>query len=163
MHQVPQSLATCLCSLGAAGAKTQRERKVRVLQAYYTPLAQYDDYALCNPASKGGKGPWDEMLSYLQNSFSAEHIQESGISLNNIVKAYPNPTSDKITLAWDYSCAGQGNVQLFDLTGRLVLRSEFNCNSGRCELSMHNFPSGLYTYKLSIGAAMYTGKLIKHD
>jgi len=137
--------------------------KARVLQSYYMPLAQYDDYALCNPASKGGKGPWDDMLSYLQNSFSAKYNQESGKSLNNIVKAYPNPTNDIINIAWDFSCAGQGNVELFDITGRQVLRREFNCNSGRCELSMHNFPSGLYTYKLSVGAAMYTGKLSKHD
>jgi len=81
----------------------------------------------------------------------------------NIVKAYPNPTNDIFNIAWDFSCAGQGNVELFDITGRLVLQKEFNCNSGRCELSMHNFPSGLYTYKLSVGAAMYTGKLSKHD
>jgi len=110
-----------------------------------------------------GKGPWDDMLRYLQNSFSAKHNQESGNSWNNLVKAYPNPTNDIFNIAWDFSCAGQGNVELFDITGRLVLQKEFNCNSGRCELSMCNFPSGLYTYKLSLGAAMYTGKLSKHD
>ena len=81
-----------------------------------------------------------------------------------IQKAYPNPTSDIINLEMGYIGEGIAQIQIMDLTGRVVYSSQQNLQEGfnTVELDVHTLSSGLYIVKIkdaNKGEAMI--KLIK--
>ncbi|NKI30814.1 reprolysin-like metallopeptidase [Croceivirga thetidis] len=72
----------------------------------------------------------------------------------------PNPTQDQVTLFLnDFS--GELNVQLFSYDGRLIKSDNRNISSGRLDVQLNDFPSGLYLLKLSGNRISETFKILK--
>lgn len=72
------------------------------------------------------------------------------------VIAYPNPSSDEFTI--QTSRKGAANVQVFDMTGRLIENRQSNSNS---VLVGRDYASGVYNVIVSQGGKSKTLKVIK--
>ncbi len=96
-------------------------------------------------------------------------IIEARISLvkNNEIKSiklYPSPTSDLITLDIDIKQSGNYHLQLFDLSGNMLLNENFKLNSGKSlkQVSLQNLSAGMYLIGLSSDKnEVYSGKILK--
>ena len=71
------------------------------------------------------------------------------------LKIFPNPTSSGyVTLKT--SVSGIKNVELFDLSGKIVLKTSLNTNT----LNVDSVSPGVYFIKLSVNGVVETSKLI---
>ena len=71
------------------------------------------------------------------------------------LKIFPNPVfSDYVTLKT--SISGIKNVELFDLNGKIVLKTSINTNN----LNVSSISAGVYFIKLSVNGVSETSKLI---
>ena len=71
------------------------------------------------------------------------------------LKIFPNPTSSGyVTLKT--SVSGIKNVELFDLSGKIVLKTSLNANT----LNVDSVSPGVYFIKLSVNGVVETSKLI---
>ena len=79
------------------------------------------------------------------------------------LKAYPNPTRDNTNLTFELANSGKVNVQVYSITGRLVLSKEVYMNEGTQDISLDSsdLPIGTYIVKLSSGKQSDTAKFIK--
>lgn len=66
---------------------------------------------------------------------------------NNTTIAYPNPATDVLTIE---TSAGEGSIELVDLTGRVVKTAVINSNLTRIDVS--DLSNGMYVYRVN-GAA----------
>jgi hypothetical protein len=74
----------------------------------------------------------------------------------NKIKIYPNPSHDKIVFV--SNIYEQGNIHLFDLTGKLLLSK--NSNNKIEQLDLSSFPAGLYFISIETNKGITTLKLI---
>ena len=67
-----------------------------------------------------------------------------------IQKAYPNPSSDYITLEIEHFTEGVAQIEIMDLTGRIVQRTKHNLldNVNKIELDVNTISSGLYIVRI---------------
>jgi len=79
------------------------------------------------------------------------------------LKAYPNPTRDNTNLTFELANSGKVTVQVYAITGRLVLSKEVYMNEGTQDISLDSsdLPNGTYIVKLSSGKQTDTAKFIK--
>jgi hypothetical protein len=106
-----------------------------------------------------GRGIWrtTQFLSTENNAGpSAEQFQTK-------LKAYPNPTRDNTNLTFELANSGKVLVQVYSITGRLVLSKEEFMNDGKQDISLDSsdLPNGTYIVKLSSGKQTDTAKFIK--
>ena len=69
--------------------------------------------------------------------------------MDNIdIKAYPNPTSDKLIIEISESAFAPKKWALYDNIGRKVKEQEINGNGNTYQLSLEGVPEGLYLLRL---------------
>lgn len=93
--------------------------------------------------------PLNEELSTTQNSL-------------NQIKAFPNPTSDILTL--DYGNISIQNIQIIDASGRVIHQlNDVASDNNRVEIThLQGLSTGLYFIKvLSVEQESFTIKIIK--
>jgi len=73
-----------------------------------------------------------------------------------ILKVYPNPASDLITVQL-FNSDKSGTIELFDNTGKKVI-SEIVRNTK--QLDINHIPPGLYIYRIKLNQEIKTGKII---
>ncbi len=88
-----------------------------------------------------GNSVEDSMIVNVKNSVGIS------ISKNEIIKVYPNPTSDFIHIK--KSTAKSNRVQLVDLTGRVL--QEVVLDGLYTTIDIQNYPSGMYLLKFDDG------------
>lgn len=81
---------------------------------------------------------------------------EEGDALNDVV-AYPNPTDSKITIECNVPAT---YYELFDLTGQLLMKEEFNSSAFVLDLSF--FKSGMYFISVGDGSKEVHRTIIKN-
>jgi len=69
---------------------------------------------------------------------------ETSISLKHTV--YPNPVRDHLTLQIDVSQINQLSLELYDLTGKMVLRKRIN--NGNTPINMKNLNPAIYFLRI---------------
>jgi photosystem II stability/assembly factor-like uncharacterized protein len=79
------------------------------------------------------------------------------------LKAYPNPTRDNTNLTFELANSGKVLVQVYSITGRLVLSKEAYMNEGTQDISLDSsdLPNGTYIVKFTSGKQSDTAKFIK--
>ena len=83
------------------------------------------------------------------------------------VKAYPNPTTDQVNIAYELTQTAPVTVEIFDLTGRRVAQfNEGNQSPGAYTIrwdgtngSGQKADSGMYVYRLTAGSGLTSGLL----
>ncbi len=71
-------------------------------------------------------------------------------SASSSVSVYPNPTTGQFTLRFDATAAGEAQVVLTDLTGRVLVERAWTVGDGRNELSvsLEGYAAGLYLLRV---------------
>lgn len=103
--------------------------------------------------------PWMGMEMYIgthgRGYFKSSTLLSSTKKINRaqlVLNAYPNPATDKATLAFQAPKSGSATVSVIGLDGREVFNKQFAVNSGKNELSINteNYTSGYYFVKVTL-------------
>lgn len=87
----------------------------------------------------------------------AWHGQQRGCEVSALaVTVSPNPTSGSVTIEAN---ADEGEVTIFDLTGRQITTVELH--DGRAMLDTSNFTQGMYTARITSDRGVSIVKLVK--
>lgn len=87
-------------------------------------------------------------------------VLSEGLLEQKAIKLFPNPVQTELTvLLSELFEPGYGEVFLYDLKGRLLLRQ--NVHTVRTILQLDSFVSGVYLLKLVFGSRQFTWKFIK--
>jgi hypothetical protein len=136
--------------------------KARVLYAYYEPIVDYDDYATCNPQNKNGNALFNDLLIFLNNPNSNENKEVvTGVQQYEQYKVYPIPTTEQLTIEYDFVGDGDAEVILIDLLGREVLRTTLKNSNTKVLIPVGHLNTGIYMFNISVGTEKYTGKILK--
>lgn len=77
---------------------------------------------------------------------------------------YPNPAREKLTIKFSSESALGPEIQIIDLTGKVVLKVEEELNREdklfRTEVELNDLKSGIYFVKVIQAKKIYTMKLI---
>lgn len=74
------------------------------------------------------------------------------------ISLYPNPVTEKLTV--DAGAVVKANVQLMDLSGRIVLTAKMN--QSQLVLDLSTLADGVYMIKFQHGSKVITRKIVKH-
>lgn len=137
--------------------------KARVLQAYYSPLQDYDDYVLCNAANKEGSGLFDDLMQFLSGGAKdTSRAQTSGMSkMQNTLEVFPNPTTGAVQFRFVEAPDCTIVCKLTDILGREVYRGQHPPGSRIFQVNLSGFPSELYFYRVDGVSGSYFGKIEK--
>ena len=111
----------------------------------------------------------DESLSSFAQKLTENNLEAVYPELKNILnqevthKAYPNPFSDNLTIEYQSGSSNMLNVQLLDITGKVLYNNNFKTSQGVNEFNIQvdrNY-SGIMIYKLTEGNSIATGRVIK--
>ncbi len=70
---------------------------------------------------------------------------------NDFVLAFPNPTTDMLYLQMNEVSAGDTQVRIFDLSGKMVKQQQFNYSGSQLAVNMGDMPGGLYLIAVENG------------
>ena len=106
---------------------------------------------------------WDSSLgewtSDYQSTFaySSQNVTAVNQIDAGLVNVYPNPFSEYVSVSFpgNYS---QVSFELFDMQGRKIMSKQISSNA---KVSMEEFGSGMYLYKLNMDGKVQSGKLVK--
>jgi hypothetical protein len=76
------------------------------------------------------------------------------------VDAYPNPFADQLTVLIESDESGEANIQLLDLSNRVVFEAVIPTNKSQ-EIE-RNFAIGLYLLRARVGSSVQTVKIARH-
>ncbi len=84
------------------------------------------------------------------------------ISKNTGVSIYPNPTKNKLNIAWENQSANEANVIVTDVTGREVFHTSliFTGTSGQSQVNLGDLKSGIYFITVKSENLNYSSKLV---
>jgi hypothetical protein len=78
------------------------------------------------------------------------------------IKVIPNPVENEFSLEIDNAFIGnQGSLSIYNMSGTLVMRKEYDVLSNQVNLQFADNASGIYVYKFKINDQVFTGKFVK--
>jgi len=97
----------------------------------------------------------------ITNTFQTEFVETLSVESFEAVNftIYPNPAKDEVTIQLVNSSFGIGNVNIFDLQGKVILNA-IKLEGQTSTIDVSNLESGLYFVKLTIGNTAAVRKLI---
>ena len=133
-------------------------------EPYKMRRAHDGGYLIVGRSSRQGVGGWfvktDSLGFALPNGGDTlYHIGIGAQAKQNIgFKVYPNPTSDKVNIVFEEIPNGKMQIQIFDITGRLVGSKEIN-NQSNITFYLNDLKKGVYI--LNIKSEQAWSKSIK--
>ena len=81
---------------------------------------------------------------------------------NGQLTVYPNPAHDKVTVSIDVKEAAQLNLQLRDMSGRVILSKDHDGSAGlnTYDIELKNFAKGIYTLEVQSGSESWKRKVV---
>lgn len=83
-----------------------------------------------------------------------------GVTQRLELSVYPNPTSQVVHIATDVQSSNRIDLQLFDLSGRLIIAQ--NIATENAELDLSSLPAGAYVLQCKLEGLSATTTIIKH-
>lgn len=77
---------------------------------------------------------------------SSQSVEETNVAL----RGYPNPAKDIFTISFDNN-VGSGDLMITNNLGEVVLVNKLNGQSGKVQLDLTSFSSGIYFYQIRNG------------
>ncbi|HCS20613.1 MAG TPA: hypothetical protein DIW47_08635, partial [Bacteroidetes bacterium] len=79
-----------------------------------------------------------------------------------LMGAYPNPAKDFTNISYTIMEQATVSVNVFDLTGRVILNSSQPLSAGthNIKVSLKDIPAGNYYYTITTGDARLTSKFV---
>lgn len=129
--------------------------RMRVIIEYTHPSELHGD-GPCTPDHNSGWGETEDYTVIVDNTASVTDVAFEGFNL------YPNPSNGNFNLQFDTVSSDDVQLQLFDLTGRLVQEVSYKNVKARFSenISFNNASKGLYLLKIKNGTTQTTRKLI---
>ncbi len=95
-----------------------------------------------------GRGVWDFEIE--KPAVGIEDETHNNLSLT----LYPNPASEDLIIEFDSETNTLVQIEIIDLSGRVVLRSSHNSNSGtqQVEVNVSELTAGIYIAQISVGS-----------
>jgi len=114
------------------------------IKQYMLENSWTDTFTGSIPNNTWGSGKIDaqKTMKAIENSFGIESIHN-----NDIVSIFPNPSNGKFTLKLKDETIK--NIQIFDITGKLVYSEQIINNETQKEINLSNMTSGIYLLKLT--------------
>jgi hypothetical protein len=75
------------------------------------------------------------------------------------IKVYPNPAKDYIYVDIEATNFDKGEIELFDMQGKLLKRAKLNAKQGN-RVDISNLNAGAYSYNVSLNGKTISGKII---
>lgn len=79
---------------------------------------------------------------------------------NSLYSLYPNPSLGKVLISFSEKNFGNAEIQIIDVTGRVVLKNKLFVIDQEIDLSF--LTNGVYVVKISVGGVYKDSKLIKY-
>ena len=94
-------------------------------------------------------------------------INDVGISENNnasLLSVYPNPTTNKFTLEFNFVKAGPMKISVMNISGQVVYIEEVNAPAGnyKKEINLSENANGIYSLQVITNDAVITKKVVKN-
>lgn len=97
-------------------------------------------------------------IRYKDLALSVDPIQPR----SEVIKAYPVPVSDMLTLSVENTSTQQVDVELFTVLGQMIFHKQF-ANNGLLQIPVSAYPDGTYTVMIRQGTHTYARNiLVKH-
>ncbi|MBC8645118.1 T9SS type A sorting domain-containing protein [Flavobacterium lindanitolerans] len=90
---------------------------------------------------------------------SSEILKNKEISDINIM-LYPNPSSSVVNIESEHDLSSF-NAKIIDVTGRLILKNNYELSGYSTQLNISDLPTGIYTIIIENGQDKIIKKLIK--
>jgi len=139
-------------------------------EPYKMRRAHDGGYLIVGRSYRSGVGGW--FVKTDSNGFALPnggdtlyHIgfEEKGILKTIDIIAYPNPTSDFISLQFDKLVVGEIEVSVFDFSGRLLFNKKY-ANRKTIKLNLTSLAKGIYLINISINnGSKLAVKVIKNN
>jgi hypothetical protein len=136
-----------------------RESSSSVIQTYYEPALDYNDYTICNPQNKNGASLFGDLLQFLSDPKSPQSETNRGALQHDDYKIYPVPSSETITIQYDFAGNEDATMKLYDILGREIETIQLRNANTLVSFSVLTIPNGVYTYKIKVGKKTKTGKI----
>ena len=118
-------------------------------------ISQIEEYKNSSTISAAGSSFQNDEISinwtlgdtlYILSEDNISEVSPEIIDLNFIVRAYPNPTKDKLIISQEDENVELLNVIIYDLNGKKLLQKSMNLS--KTEISLKYLPSALYEIKI---------------
>ncbi len=76
------------------------------------------------------------------------YIPSESASLENEYTVYPNPAKTQLFITGSFTEVDYMNIEIFDISGRLLLQKTTSGNSGIFEIRLDDLAVGTYTYRI---------------
>jgi hypothetical protein len=106
---------------------------------------------------------WGIDLDMVIGAFVVNFATNVEADLISGVAVFPNPVENQFNLAYNTKVGGKVNIEVIDATGRVIRVINEGSKAAGTYVSTIEFDgmaSGLYTYRLTVGANQTTGKFI---
>jgi hypothetical protein len=97
------------------------------------------------------------VIKFMPNGFIGLINIETGEK--ETIKVYPNPAKDFVYVDIEASNFEKGEVELFDMQGKLVKKAKLSAKQGN-RVDVSNLNAGAYTYNVSLNGKTISGKVI---
>ncbi|MFN8155560.1 MAG: T9SS type A sorting domain-containing protein [Bacteroidia bacterium] len=106
--------------------------------------------------------PTKRYYSQLSNISASNGLRTGDEMAENGFSVYPNPANDIVHLRLNNQQATNGQLTIYDLSGRLVLTENLEMTAGLQEVtvSVSELSEGTYIVRLNTGESTQTGKII---
>lgn len=84
-------------------------------------------------------------------------LGNSEVSLNQAISIYPNPAKNEVFLRSSRNISENGNVEVFDNSGKLVSQQKMSATNS---INIQKLPNGIYTVKVTVSGEQHCSRLI---
>ena len=103
--------------------------------------------------------PADMNRLFFVNLDSTMATPTEWIDNHNYLQVYPNPTTNYLTIKFDYFTPKDTEIEIFDMVGRRVHRQLMEQQNEQVDLS--HFANGVYVVRVRSGEETWTKKIVK--
>jgi hypothetical protein len=104
----------------------------------------------------------NDLINFLNNPNNIDTKQPiEGLQKFEHYKVYPIPTSEALTIEYDFVGDNDAEIIIVDILGREALRTTLRNSTNKVYIPIKHLMQGMYMYKISVGKESYTGKIIK--
>lgn len=94
--------------------------------------------------------------------YETKIIGVNSVTLSRKVNIYPNPVKDKLFISLNDIENWNGNIEIYNVTGKLVYSNKLNVNSEKTSsINISDLPNGFYTVKVISDNGTFVSKFVK--
>ncbi|MBL7964062.1 MAG: T9SS type A sorting domain-containing protein [Flavobacteriales bacterium] len=128
----------------------------QIKEGWRSALAVYDFTGDGHPDIIAGN--YRGGLSFYRNDFFLNMADRANSAAMDMFSLAPNPANESVQIAFHLPLSSLAQVQLLDVTGRLVM--ELPARNSRMEMNLMGLPPGLYSLRLVDGSGTWAQRLV---